>query len=75
MPVRWLSGLALLIALQMSIACAAEADTKTDTQPDADLLEFLGEWETPDGAWFDPLPDDKDGQDSDQDKEKQDDQS
>ena len=66
MPVSWL---VLLLVLQMSTAYAAQSDT----QPDEDLLAFIGEWETSDGAWFDPLPDDKSGHPTDQDKEKQDD--
>ncbi len=66
MRVSWL---ALLLVLQLSAAYAEESNAP----PDADLLEFLGEWETADGDWFDPLPDTTEIQPVHQDKEKQND--
>ncbi len=33
---------------------AAETKKQVDAPPDPALLEFLGEWETKDGKWFDP---------------------
>ncbi len=51
-------------------ACVVEAaeDDADDSRPEMELLEFIGEWETPDGEWFDPLDDsekisDQEGQD------------
>ncbi len=45
---RWLT-LGLLLALQGVPAMAAEEEI-----PSAELLEFLGSFETADGAWLDP---------------------
>lgn len=53
-------ALALLVALQGAPAFAAEEEL-----PSAELLEFLGSFETVDGAWLDPtdfeiaLPDER----------------
>jgi hypothetical protein len=61
-----LPWLLVLFALQFSSAYAVEVDA--EAQPDADLLEFLGEWETADGTWFDPLPDDVDTKEEQEDE-------
>ena len=42
----------LLILSLFSIS--VYADDKVD-QPSPELLEFLGEWETKDGEWFNPM--------------------
>jgi len=74
MPVRWAF---LLVMLYAGNAYASDSDVarQVNQPPDADFLEFLGEWETTDGAWFDPLPENKNEQRDDQDKEKQDEAS
>ncbi len=35
-------------------ACATEQDGKQEEPPSREMLEFLGEWETRTGIWFDP---------------------
>ena len=64
-PVSWLAvGMLLLPSVLIAATGAQPAshqpagqtkkqDTDT-TPPDPALLEFLGEWETKDGKWFDP---------------------
>ena len=55
---RWLLIAALWILIgPSSISCRAqEADAEpAGDAPSMALLEFLGEWETPDGEWFDPM--------------------
>jgi hypothetical protein len=44
--------LLLCCAMLMSRALFAAAD---DAQPSVELLEYLGELQTGDGEWFDPL--------------------
>jgi len=63
----------MLVILYAGSAYAADSNVakQADTQPDTDFLEFLGEWETNDGAWFDPLPEHENKQTDDQNKEKQ----
>ena len=34
---------------------APRASAEDEQQPSLELLEFLGEWETEDGVWIDPL--------------------
>jgi hypothetical protein len=51
MPAKWL---ALAIALGWPWQVMA-ADAGGETPPDEAFLEFLGEWETEDGQWYDPL--------------------
>jgi len=55
---------AIVIALLLSapalptLADADQAqrdDEKSDSNPDIDMLEFLGEWEVKDGSWVDPM--------------------
>jgi len=49
----------------------ATEDSEQDAAPDIELLEFLGEWEDPQGNWLDPvqfdqaLGDDSEEQDND----------
>ena len=49
-----------MLTLILGTSAAAEepaksaASTATDS-PSLELLEFLGEWETDDGAWVDPF--------------------
>ena len=38
----------------MLAGVAAEEQPAPAQMPDLDFLEFLGEWETADGDWFDP---------------------
>ena len=45
-------GLLLLLGL-MSLAPAGAEDVAEE--PSMELLEFLGDWETQDGEWLDPL--------------------
>ena len=42
-----------LILLLLTIALDARADS--DEKPSMELLEFLGEWQTKDGEWVDPM--------------------
>lgn len=51
MPVKHLYPLLLVSVLAGGPAFA----TDDDTPPDAELLEFLGEFMTEDGTWVDPL--------------------
>jgi len=44
---------AMLLALTAVTAKAEEP--ASDSTPNAEILEFLGEWETDDGRWFDPM--------------------
>ena len=62
-PVEWLAvGLLVAPALvfagdaaqQAADRPAEESKKQVTAPPDAALLEFLGEWETKDGKWFDP---------------------
>jgi len=43
-----------LIIILLGIAMDAKADDD-DNQPSMELLEFLGEWQTKDGEWVDPM--------------------
>ena len=36
-------------------ACSAQSLADEDELPGMELLEFLAEWETPDGQWVDPV--------------------
>lgn len=45
-------GLLLLLGLMVYGAGSAEDVTQ---KPSIELLEFLGDWETRDGEWLDPL--------------------
>lgn len=42
-----------LILLLLTIALDARADS--NEKPSMELLEFLGEWQTKDGEWVDPM--------------------
>lgn len=42
-----------LFLLLVTIALDARADS--DDKPSMELLEFLGEWQTKDGEWVDPM--------------------
>lgn len=62
-PVSWLAvGMLLVPSVLIARTGAqpapdqpAKQTKKQDTKPpDPALLEFLGEWETKDGKWFDP---------------------
>lgn len=44
---------AALILLLLTIALDARADS--EDKPSMELLEFLGEWQTKDGEWVDPM--------------------
>ena len=43
-----------LIIILLSIALDANAASE-NTSPSMELLEFLGEWQTKDGDWVDPM--------------------
>ena len=43
-----------LIIILLSIALDANAASE-NTNPSMELLEFLGEWQTKDGDWVDPM--------------------
>ena len=43
-----------LIIILLSIAFDAKAASE-NTNPSMELLEFLGEWQTKDGDWVDPM--------------------
>jgi len=76
MRARWAVSLALMMLFAGSIyASDSDAGKQVNKQPDADFLEFLGEWETTDGAWFDPLPENTNKPENSQDKEQQDEKS
>ena len=47
-------SLLLLIAGSGSLS-AEEAERAGEEAPSMELLEFLGDFETPEGEWFDPL--------------------
>jgi len=74
MPVKW-ALLLLILYAGSAYASDNNADKQVKQQPDTDFLEFLGEWETTDGAWFDPLPEKENKPGGDQNKEKQDETS
>jgi len=74
MPVKWAFLLVILYA-GSAYASDGDADKQAKQQPDADFLEFLGEWETTDGAWFDPLPENEGKPGNSQHKEQQDEKS
>ncbi len=49
------------LLLLLWLPWAQSYGSETEPPPDAGLiefLEFLGEWETPEGEWYDPLPGD-----------------
>lgn len=51
------SGWMLLVLLPLTPAgsCQAEENEKTREElPSMEVLEFLGEWQTGEGVWFDP---------------------
>jgi hypothetical protein len=37
------------------ISIALDANAASDEKPSMELLEFLGEWQTDDGEWVDPM--------------------
>ena len=44
--------LALIVLL---VSVALDANAASDENPSMELLEFLGEWQTKDGEWVDPM--------------------
>ena len=46
------SVMLIVMAHVATPAYAADANVAAESAPD--FIEFLGEWETPDGAWVDP---------------------
>jgi len=71
MPVRWVF-LLLVFCAGSAYASDSDAGKQANKPPDADFLEFLGEWETTDGTWFDPLPENDNERKGDQNKEQHD---
>lgn len=49
----WMRPSAVSVALLLLVA-QARADTNASPPPDLELLEFLGQWQTPQGQWMDP---------------------
>ena len=47
-------SLLLMLMLCLNTSLLAEEQT-TQELPSADFLEFLGQWETEDGEWVDPV--------------------
>lgn len=48
--------LILPVVLMISLlALAFDANAKDQDKPSMELLEFLGEWQTKDGEWVDPM--------------------
>ena len=41
--------------LMMASVCSFSVTAGDDSLPAMELLEFLADWETTDGRWFDPL--------------------
>lgn len=37
------------------VSIAIDANAATEDKPSMELLEFLGEWQTKDGEWVDPM--------------------
>ena len=64
---RWSLTLAIALTFGLRALNAQAADESQgaegqstqeqiqDQQPDLEMLEFIGEWETDDGSWVDPL--------------------
>ena len=52
-------GMLLLLCMSFS-SYAEEQKQNNGTKPSMELLEFLGEWQTQDGQWFDPMQFDAD---------------
>lgn len=49
------SPLKLLVLIMLTLPHISRAEPEDqETPPSAELLEFLGEWETVDGQWIDP---------------------
>ena len=47
--------LKLLLFIMLTVSSTSRAEPEEqETIPSAELLEFLGEWETVDGEWIDP---------------------
>lgn len=51
-PVKWFTAGGLLIISSISINVYPQDSI---SQPHRELLEFLGDWETDDGQWIDPI--------------------
>ena len=49
------AGACLLFFLSFMTSLFAEELMDSETMPSMDFLEFLGEWETEQGEWIDPL--------------------
>ena len=56
------STYAMLLFLSMT-QLFAEEETNTESMPSVEFLEFLGEWETEQGEWLDPVEFENDGLD------------
>jgi len=48
------SGWMLLALLPVGNCLAEENEKVREEQPSMEMLEFLGEWQTGEGVWFDP---------------------
>jgi len=46
---------ATVVLLNLLFNAAAVADDNSDEAPSMELLEFLGEFQTQDGQWMDPV--------------------
>jgi len=43
------------IVLSLGLPLVGIAAEENDEALDMDMLEFIGEWESPDGTWVDPM--------------------
>ena len=48
-------SLLLMLMLCLNTSLLAEEQTTKQELPSTDFLEFLGEWETEEGEWVDPV--------------------
>lgn len=55
MSTKRASWLAAAILLCPAMAAAGRDRPAVEAPPSLELLEFLGEWETKDGDWVDPM--------------------
>lgn len=53
-PVQMWMFVVLVLMLSGGRAAASESNQKQEEQPSMEILEFLGDWQTREGVWFDP---------------------
>ena len=52
---HYLDNVFVILLLCFSSYLFAEDRTSEETKPSIEFLEFLGEWETNEGEWIDPI--------------------